>query len=191
MRRIMVVVVGLALVAGAPSADAQTRVGIGVGLSSSAVGGGDLFDAVETSLSPVSIFVPFTGRRFRVEPEFGIFRASQDNGADETTASAVQVGVGVMALNTTRNVISYFGGRVGITRFSSETEVAGTETDTELTNFFVGPVLGGEYVFGDGFSLGGEAQLLYTKVGEDDDAPSGTSQSLIRTRALFFVRWRP
>lgn len=174
----------------APSADAQqdAQFGLGVGLSSSGFGVGGV-DIVESALSPTSIYVPITFSTFRIEPEIGIFRTSSEDGSVETSSTAFQIGTGVFILNPVGRTNIYYGGRLGITRLSSSFESPAGESESSRTNVFLGPAAGGEFLFSDNFSLGGEGQLLFTSIGEDDD--DDESASLLRTRAVFFVRWYP
>ena len=172
-----------------PSALAQQnpRFGLGVGLSSGAIGGGGT-EIIESYLSPASIYVPITFTTFRLEPEIGIFRVSQESGDFSTSSTLFQLGTGVFILRPEGNTAFYYGARVGITRLSSSTDTAIGENESSSLNFFVGPATGGEYFFSDNFSLGGEGQLIFTSVGDDDD-DEDDSTSILRTRAIFFFRW--
>lgn len=173
------------------TAQTGTRVGLGIGLSNASLGASDL-SFVETILSPTSIYVPITFAGFRLEPEIGYFRLSADNGEAESTTSLFQLGTGVFAIQSAGDNLLYFGGRVGITRQSTSFDFSGDfpggNEESSVTNFFVGPAVGAEHFFGDRFSLGGEAQVIYTSLGDDDEGDD-SSASLLRTRGIFFVRW--
>ena len=169
----------------APDARAQdgARFGLGIGLSSSGLGSLDL-DGIESVFGPASLYVPITFSGFRLEPEFGFFRTSMDEGDFESSVTLLQIGTGIFALSPVGGAIIYYGGRVGLIRLSSSFESPSGEGDDSSNNFFLGPATGGEYYFGDNFSLGGEMQLIYTSFDEDEG-----SFSIIRTRGVFFIRW--
>lgn len=167
------------------TAQNDTRVGIGIGLTGGEFGSSLLELA---TLAPVSIYVPVDFGSFRIEPEIGIFRASIESGDVEQTSTILQLGSGLFAQRGSGSTTLYYGGRVGITRQSSSVDTPAGDSDDSSTNFFIGPAVGAEYAFSSGFSLGGEAQLLYTSIGQEDD-DDDTSISIIRTRPIFFVRW--
>lgn len=176
-----------------------TRFGLGVGISDAGLNV-PVFGDVETLLSPSSFFLPITLASFRVEPEIGYFRTSTTESLDddeaEASATILQFGVGIFSLNRAGGTVIYYGARVGITRQSASLnfsgEAAPDDVEASSTNFFVGPAVGGDHFLGDHFSLGGEVQVLYTSIGqedvEEDDAPE-VSSSFIRTRAVFLIRW--
>ena len=58
----------------------------------------------------------------------------------------------------------------------------------DVTDLFLGPAVGAEYYFSERFSLGGEAQLMFTAIGQEDDDDDG-SASLLQTGAILVVRW--
>lgn len=186
MRNVLILTCFLAL---APLAVAQqgTRIGVGVGVN----GTGAVFDSDDVILGvPASIYLPITFSSFRIEPEVGLFRSSVSNDeADfESSATLLQLGTGVFVLRPMGGTTFYYGGRVGITRFSMDVSSGGDDEEESSTNFFVGPALGGEYMFGENFSLGGEAQLMFTSVGSEDENDD-VSISYLNTGGVFFVRW--
>lgn len=166
--------------------DDDTRIGIGVGFTSGIFGGG--LDFVESLFSPASIYVPITFESFRLEPQFGIARSSEESGDIESSATVFELGSGIFGLAGENSTLLYYGGRIGILRFSSSVEGGPVDVESSSTNIFLGPAAGAEHFFGEDFSLGGEAQLMYTALGEDEDEDEDASSSVLRTRALFFVR---
>lgn len=58
------------------------------------------------------------------------------------------------------------------------------------SGYYVARALGGEHYFSDHFSLGGEAQFVYTSVTtEPEDGDWERNLSVINTRVLVFVRF--
>ena len=163
-----------------------TRIGLGVSLTAS----GGSVDLFETVLSPASIYVPITFGKFRIEPEFGIFRVSSESGGDfprSSTSTVLQFGTGLFAVNRIDKTLLYYGARFGLTRMSDSFDSNGSSDSSSRTNIYGGPALGAEYMFSEHFSLGGEAQLIYLSVGSTDD--NDDTGSVLRSRALFFSRW--
>ena len=156
-----------------PAAAQVTRVGIGVGIA------GLNFTEV---FAPASIYVPIIFESFRIEPEIGILRRSEDDDGFEFTDTMIQLGTGVFAQSVEGGTTLYYGGRIGIVRNSESVSGQGFEEDDAAISFFIGPAIGAEYAFSTGFSLGGEAQLLYTTIGDEDT-------SVVNTRGIVFVRF--
>jgi hypothetical protein len=161
-------------------------------------------------LPPSKIMIPFTMGNLKIEPEFGWMRYSTTNkyiaGKYETSSksSAYKFGVGVFSVKSVKKTDVYFGGRVGIIMASSsekgpdEADIDKTvENSYSSTHIFLGPCFGGEYYISDNFSFGGEAQLIYTKVGQQKVTLAGKeikndpeiSTSMIDTRYMFIFRW--
>ena len=170
-------------------AQEQDRVGIGFGYSSSGalgIAGSKL--NIDDIISPVSIYLPMTFGNFRLEPEIGYVRSSASGDEQNITFSTFQLGTGLFALNRISDKTNfYYGGRLGFIRQSSEIALGEFDIDTESdssTNFFLGPAMGAEHMLGDHFSVGGEAQLLYTSIDNEDEIDT----SLIQTRATLFLR---
>jgi hypothetical protein len=154
--------------------------------------------------------IPLTFGNLKIEPEIGWMRYSTTNKVtltnEETKSSsnAMKIGCGLFSVKNVKKVDVYFGGRVGIVMSSnSSTEpdpldsrksVEGSES---RTHWYVGPCFGGEYMISDNFSFGGEAQLIYTKIGQPKYKYAGkevkpdseTSTSMIDTRYMFIFRW--
>jgi hypothetical protein len=131
---------------------------------------------------------------FRIEPEFGLWRYSysRDGGDRKSTYTVLSLGCGIFPMTNKGKVNIYYGGRLGFLSISESYKNkwdGHIETDDDSkTDFYIGPVIGGEYLFTDHLSLGGEVQLNYTSYGrynEDVDV----SESLISTKTLIFVRW--
>jgi len=174
-------------------AQSKTKVGIGIAII-------DMQQIFEAQLSGGGYFsstitVPINASStFRVEPELG-FAISTDefksgSFTDEETTSSWKIGVGLFGLKKFEIFTLYYGGRVGFLT-QSVTEDNGTDTDEMgSTGFYLAPALGGEHYFSDHFSLGGEAQIVYTSIAtEPEDGDWEQNLSVINTRVLVFVRF--
>jgi hypothetical protein len=162
-------------------------------------------------LPPSKIMIPFTMGNLKIEPEVGWMRyaSKTENKAEKTeisgSSSSYKFGVGVFSVKTVKKTDIYFGGRIGLVMSSSTNKSPSildpedeTEVSTSRTHLFFGPCMGGEYYISDNFSFGGEAQLIYTKLGQpktkidgkkDEDSDIETSGSMIDTRYMFVFRW--
>lgn len=195
MKRVLPLLLALTLITTTASAQSTRSVGIGISLNSSGLTT-SLLDDVDAVLSPVNIYLPITLPNVRIEPEVGIFRLSESNESTSYRQTGLQIGTGLFGTQMSDEMLFYFGGRVGLLLNSSSSEYDGEIADdfeTSQTNLYLAPALGAEYYFGDYFSLGGEAQLMYLRAGnqqiDGEDVEEDTDGSLIRSRALIFVRW--
>jgi hypothetical protein len=169
-----------------------TRVGIGVPFGRKLV----LIEDDEFIFQPTgfsNIYIPILLQsKFRLEPEFGLWRYSysRDNGNESSSAyTSLRVGFGFFPLTQRGKVTLYYGLRLGITRTSSSWESDGDSDDASKTDFYIGPGFGGEYFFTDHLSLGGEAQMNYISVGQWSDEDADISRSVISNNTLVFLRW--
>lgn len=180
----------LALSLAAPAAAQQgPRGGIGIALSNFDVGslltGG--------SLPAAQIYVPINvSPGIRIEPQLGILKLEDDVDPSQDM-SVFTVGVGLLFMkHVGQQTIAYVGPRIALSRVSQPVnDPFGPGTlDATGTDFRLAGVVGGEYLFSPHFSIGAEAQLAYTSVG-DRDAGSGVNipgGSSFATSALVFFR---
>lgn len=223
MKKLIVLVSAVMLLTCFGAVQAQDKMGIGLvlfdrdllsvlinqlgNLSLDDMGGGmDL----SLLLPPNKIMIPFTMGSMKIEPELGWMRysAKETNKEADTemssTSSSYKFGIGIFSVKSVKKTDIYFGGRVGIIMASSkekgpdpldpEETVEGTESRTHI---YLGPCFGGEYYISDNFSFGGEAQLIYTKLGQPKYEYDGkevksdteTSVSMIDTRYMFILRF--
>jgi hypothetical protein len=137
------------------------------------------------------------GKNFRIEPSLGYFTGSTDNTSGqysyESSISNFRIGT-VIAYNNSsfESMNFYYGIDVGVilssVSTSSNDPFGGNQsTDESKTDFFIGPAIGGEYMYNKYFSLGGEINLNYISVGNYGDGDSTTW--LISTRGAVYVRW--
>lgn len=142
------------------------------------IGVGVAFDGGTT------VTVPILLSSVRLEPQLGYRRTSTSvQGDDDESDSVLEIGGGVFTnLNTYDSGSIYAGGRIGIVQ---QSQSSGNTTVSE-SDFFIGPVLGGEYYLGDQFSLGAEAGLYYR--GVPTPTNEDVSVSTLSTNGRAFVR---
>ena len=139
------------------------------------------------------------GKNFRIEPSLGYFSLSNEGSIDQYnydySASNFRIGA-VIAYNNSsfESMNFYYGIDIGVilSSISSSSNIPNsTSTDMSKTDFFIGPAIGGEYMFNKYFSLGGEINLNYVSVGNysDGEDESDTTTWLISTRGAVYVRW--
>jgi len=142
-----------------------------------------------------TITVPIiTSPSFRIEPEVGYFRASQEVTISGTTyeesESSWRIGVGIFPQKMYEDFTLYYGGRVGYISQKKTSEGGGSEDEETTTGFFIAPAIGGEHNFSDHFSIGAEAQVVYASLtNEEDDRDYDVDLSLFDTRGLIFFRF--
>jgi len=140
----------------------------------------------------------------RFEPNFGFFNYSQtidvnnpyENYKREQTISNFRIGAVIAYANAVTSVNLYYGLNIGVIISSTSADISGQESNDESkTDFFIGPAIGGEYMFSDNFSLGGEIQVNYISVGQfdqegvDPDYTVDVSESVVSTRGMIILRW--
>lgn len=208
--------IGLVLLVLSQAAQAQEKrpqVGVGVSLDVTPTGDFSLFDELHLTGRTGNIHVPIqVAPRVRLEPMIGYAHESQEttNGSATFKASGTlwRVGVGLLfQLSSHEDFQAYAGGRVGLARRSAKFTDSDpnfpppTTTKASQKNTFLAAALGGEFYFSPRFSLGGEAQLVYTDLGDvkasANPAPPfptpgvGESGNELTTAGLIVVRWYP
>lgn len=177
------------------------RVGVGVSLNPAAIIDPDAGLFLPVGLG--NIYLPIQiGRSVRLEPEVGLFRASQK--ASNTgfsfseTSTVLRLGIGVFyAFPVDHGFRAYLGPRAGLIRTTDRVEATlSPSSTTKRTDHYLGVALGGEYLFTPRFSLGAEAQFNRTSLGDEETdppppfPPSGeTSANVLSNNGLIFVRW--
>lgn len=214
MRRILTVGVTLAALA-APLQAQGPKPGFGVGVSLDLTPTGDfsLFEDFRFPGRSGNIHFPIRiSRSFRLEPMLGYAHEHQRNAIGGSSfdmkATLWRLGVGFLyQLRPQGDFQAYAGGRVGIRRRSQKITQTNPSFPPPVTNKatqsdkFLAAVFGGEFSFSPHFSLGGEAQLSYTdlgdvKVSETPPPPFpqpniSESGSQLETAGLIVVRWYP
>jgi hypothetical protein len=205
MRRILAMAAALVLVAGAVPLQAQlsTQRSWGLGVSLTGVGSSDG--------TPVDIRIPIrAGLRWRVEPEIGLLRSSQNYSAyydgSPDTHQAQEIRELRLALSVSRVVPVdsttrfYVGARFGLRRSSYEVDTdPGPATENygyTLSDRQVGLLTGAEASIGSRMTIGAEVGLTRVFHGEaDPDLPPSTyttfldgGHDLVTTGAIV-VRW--
>lgn len=180
--------------------DDPVRFGFGVGFGHgfNFVGGSDL-SVITLPLDFADFSVIIRGKNFRFEPTLGYFSTSSSSTSStsgytsESDFSNVRLGA-ILAYATSNGSMNYYYGidfGVILSSESSSSSAPGsTSTDESKTDFFVGPAIGGEYMFSDNFSLGGEIQINYISIGEfNGDSQTDVSQSAVSSRGKIVLRW--
>jgi hypothetical protein len=183
----------------------KTMFGLGVTFNPGALlepGGSDVF---LTQSGFNNILVPIRMTTVTFEPEFGFNRAVVEREVQtgpttftklKSTVAVKRIGVGLLKQFARReNLEPYLAPRIGFI-FASSEEPSGTTTTIKVssTNFYLTGASGAQYFLSDHFSLGGEAQLTYTKLGKpkvtgSSFSSSGESGSTITTLGVIAIRW--
>jgi len=152
---------------------------------------------METVILPIDLanfsFV-IRGKNFRIEPSLGYFYGSSESSSNqfisEISTSNFRLGA-VIAYNNSsfESMNFYYGIDIGIilSSISATSSYSNESVDESKTDFFIGPAIGGEYMFNRYFSLGGEINLNYVSVGNYGDGDSTTW--LLSTRGAVYLRW--
>lgn len=135
------------------------------------------------------------GSFFRFEPSLGYFTMSSDYSnagyTYEKSNSNIRLGA-VVAFNNDpiESMNFYYGVDFGFifSSYSYTSSISTESTDESKTDFFIGPAVGGEYMFNKHFSLGGEINLNYISIGHYDSEGESSSWAF-STRGLIFLRW--
>ncbi|HVO72865.1 MAG TPA: hypothetical protein VMT35_02480 [Ignavibacteriaceae bacterium] len=150
--------------------------------------------------NPTSFYLIFNISNIRFEPEFGYYTYSNDYNYDrssETQAySTLRTGLRIFCEIIMESSFKlYAGPRLGLIFTSSKFSYTGAEEEktTEL-DFISGICTGGEYLFSQHFSIGGEVQLNYIILGEPESSHPGFSSSSrsaseTGTNTEVFFRW--
>lgn len=140
-----------------------------------------------------SFYVPIIiSSHFRFEPEIGYYRYRRSDEDWKYSYTVLFTGCGIFYMMGKEKVDIYYGARLGLihTSYLSEYSWNGQDKDEATkTDFYVGPAIGGEYFFTKHLSLGGEIQVNYIFIGKWSDIVGKRSESTIRTKTLFFLRW--
>lgn len=155
------------------------RIGVGVSLGKELVAytyyphywwWGDYYWGMPSIDFP-SIYIPIiVSPKFRLEPEIGFWWLSRSG----YSSTILRIGWGMFSIERKKQTNLYQGLRVGVIL---------KDDYTSTTDIFIGPALGGEYLFSSHFSLGGEAQLNFVYCTNAD------SRSTLSTKVLSFLRW--
>jgi len=185
----------LLLVMNAKAQDDPVRIGFGIG-----IGKGISFIGSDLSVLALPIdFADFSviirGESFRFEPTFGYFSTSSSSSSSgyttESKSSNLRLGTVLAYANAMGSTNFYYGIDFGVILSSESREYNDPfveSRDESKTDFFIGPAVGGEYMFSDNFSLGGEIQINYISIGSFD-GDSDESISAVSSRGKIILRW--
>jgi len=153
-------------------------------------------DLIILSIDLANFSFIIRGKNFRFEPSLGYFSGSYDNSGSqynyESSVSNFRIGA-VIAYNNSsfESMNFYYGIDIGVILSSisyASNDPFGTSqsVDESKTDFFIGPAIGGEYMFNRYFSLGGEINLNYISLG---NYVGDSTTWLLSTRGAVYVRW--
>ncbi len=145
------------------------------------------------ALPGASFYVPIQlSPQLRIEPSIGFNHQSLNGGS----VNAWSLGVGGLFYFAPPTPTGFYvGGRLGLAHFSTSAGSGFAEVGTSATDFSIAPVLGAEYAFASKFTIGAEAQLPLTFVGNPSVTSGGTStttnynRTAFSTNAVLFFRY--
>ncbi len=151
--------------------------------------------------APVINLIIDTSPSFRIEPEIGYFvynfERKESEHEFESTLKTLRLGVGLFVKKAKSDKFNlYYGVRTGILNTSLESKdnfpyISGTNEESS-NGFYISPTVGGEYFFSDHFSMGGEAQFMYSSTSfesDDDYSDEEVTISTTSTKAIIYVRF--
>jgi hypothetical protein len=184
----------------AKAQDDPVRIGFSVGFGQgfNFIGGSDL-SVLTLPIDFADFSVVIRGKNFRFEPTLGYFSTSSSSKSStsgytsESDFSNVRLGAIIAYAVSKGSMRFYYGIDIGVilsSESSSSTAPGSTSTDESKTDFFVGPAIGGEYMFSENFSLGGEIQINYISIGQfNGSSQTDVSQSAVSSRGKIVLRW--
>jgi hypothetical protein len=173
--------------------DTQPRVGLGVSLNTSVLG--PLLSAASSNLSPPpsNVYVPiYVTPNLRLEPQIGWVSTKDDQ--SDLSSRSFALGVGALFVKPVVQTTNLYGGaRLISTWLKNEENTGAGVAKTTQRNTTIAAVLGGEWLPSPWFSLGVEAQLEYTAVGDPETKVGGNTfdgegGSSTATQGLLFTR---
>lgn len=211
--RLLVLSVVTAVLASPLDAQSKTsRVGVGVSLDVTPTGEWSLFEEFRFPGRTGNIHVPIqVSRNLRLEPMLGYAhehqRSTSGGSSLDVSATLWRLGIGVLyQLPAKGDFRAYAGARLGLRHRSQKLRQEDPSFPTATSKAwqndkFLAAVFGGEFFLSPHFSLGGEAQLSYTDLGDiklSQTPPNpfpptniGESGSELETAGLVTVRWYP
>ena len=181
----------------AKAQDDPVRIGFGVGI-------GQGFSFIGSDLSVLALPIDFAdfsviirGENFRFEPTFGYFSTSSSSTSSssgyttDSKSSNLRLGTVLAYANSMESMNFYYGIDFGVILSSESRDYTDPfieSRDESKTDIFIGPAVGGEYMFSDNFSLGGEIQINYISIGSFD-GDSDESISAVSSRGKIILRW--
>ena len=185
----------LLLLLGTGFAQSSAKMGIGVAI----IDFETLFQLAmsEGTGGTATITIPYImSPTFRLEPEFGYTSGTQKldgiEGSNwEATTSTMNIGIGIFPQKVYDTFTLYYGARVGyLTQKQTEEETDTDDYEATASGFYIAPAIGGEHNFNEHFSIGAEAQFVYTSLtSEEQGQDYEIKLTLMNTRALVFFRF--
>jgi len=163
----------MALTLGAAAASAEVAVGLGYAISPN--------DVISTPGANIRVPIDFDFG-LRIEPEIGISSITEEAGNQKTEEDRIVVAVGgYYNLWKVKEVNMFAGGRLYMTKGSSDQTVNGVTTGRDIDGYGARALFGAEYFFVQNISFTAQAGLEYMKesVGNDDTKKTGTVGELV------------
>jgi hypothetical protein len=186
----------LLFVINAKAQDGPVRIGFGVGFGQGfSFFGGEELSVITLPIDFADFSVVIRSKNFRFEPTLGYFSSSSSSTSSgytyESSSSNLRLGTVLAYATVIASMNLYYGIDVGVILSSESRDSTfpeSTSTDRSKTDFYIGPAIGGEYMFSEYFSLGGEIQINYISIGNFDD-DSNASSSAVSSRGKITLRW--
>lgn len=164
----------------------KLSVALGLALCSGSVLAADVGVGISARSDDGFVYVPINiGKSFRIEPSIRYVSSEQTYtqtfSEDTTQTDQWEVGVGVFGLRQVTDAAHiYYGARLAYVDVQSESVDEGSYylplySKTEQDGYRIGPTLGFEYIFGQHFSVGGEASYTFLKLDGESTARIGNS----------------
>lgn len=203
MRPFRLCLVIVASVSALGAQETKSKFGLGATFNPGALSIPGEAETVLTQAGFNNVLMPIRGQGFTFEAEFGLLRSTTERQVQTGPTTSITVknkisnkrlGVGVLKHLARRdNLEPYFAPRVGFIFASAEEPQGGSNTKTSSSNFYATGGAGAQYFFSDHFTLGGEAQLTYTKLGKPKVTgttfPPPSEGSAITTLGVIAIRW--
>jgi hypothetical protein len=163
-------------------------VAVGLALCSSSVLAADFGLGISARSDDGIVYAPIDiSKSFRIEPSVryaSTERSMQDSDISESLeAETLEVGVGVFGRKQVTDAAHiYFGARLAYVDLESTSNsvmsFSRQRTETKEDGYRIGPTVGFEYLFGQHFSVGGEASYTYLDV----EGKTTSEYTIITTR---------
>lgn len=139
--------------------------------------------------SPYHILLTSINNGLKYELQTSIFKGSRSSGDYSQSFLIGDFSFGLYLVNSLRNDFNlYYGGKLGLV-FSSQSSdgINDNESDTDLVNTYITPIIGGEFFLAPNFSISGEIGLKINVL--DNDGEESDSEYYITTTSSILIKW--